>query len=549
MGEEIEKQAMAEYERWLKNTENDEHFHNNLLQIQGNKDEITDAFYRHIAFGTSGMRGLLGPGTNRINKYVVRRATQGIANYLKRENRPYSVVIGYDSRRGSKYFASEVAAIMRGNLIKPYLFQELCPVSVLSYAVRRLGCDLGIMITASHNPKIYNGYKVYNREGFQIIGEQSEEIFKEIEKLDYFDESIKYTWDSGIVPVDESISLEFINHVAGDYLLPDQSMMNGFKAVYTPLHGTGRKYVTGVFNKCGVNYDVVKSQEMPDKEFTTCVVPNPEKVMAYDEGFKWIDKYGGDVIIATDPDCDRIGAATYHLGMRTVLTGNQLGILMLDYLCHLKPPKENQMVIRSIATSPLTDIMAQKYGFRVVTTLTGFKYIGDVISKLDAAGRGDEFYFAFEESDSYLMDPFIREKDGVSGALLAVEMAAFHKSQGKDLVTRLEEIYEEFGYYADKTRNYYFSGPRGREIMASIMNEFRTYPSESIGDRRIVKKIDYQQHTSLPKADVVEFDLDDGSKFLVRPSGTEAIIKVYSFETGSFTAVENDIVRIIDKFK
>ena len=323
---------------------------------------------------------------------------------------------------------------------------------------------MGIMITASHNPKIYNGYKVYNREGFQIVGSQSEEIFREIEKLDYFDPSIKYLWDAGIMQVDDKIEQEFIDHIANDFLIPDRAMLEDFKAVYTPLHGAGRHCVTSVFDKCGINYDVVRSQELPDKEFTTCVVPNPEKVMAYDEGFKWIDQNGGDIIVATDPDSDRVGAAIYHDGMRTVpFTANQLGILMLDYLYAIKPPKKNQMVIRSIATSPLTNVMAQKYGFRVVTTLTGFKYIGDLIAKLDDAGRGDEFYFGFEESNSFLMDSFIREKDGVSGAMLTVEMAAFHKAQGKDLIERLEEIYEEFGYCADKTRNYYFNGPRGRD--------------------------------------------------------------------------------------
>ncbi len=544
----VRKHAYSEFRHWLECTKGDK-YHEKLVDIKDNPDEITDAFYRDISFGSSGVRGLIGPGTNRINKYVVRRITQGICDYLKTSHKPVTVVIGYDSRRGSRYFAYEAASVFRGNLIKPYLFKDIVPVSLLSYAIKELGCDLGVMITASHNPKIYNGYKVYSAEGHQISDDVIHDIQKEIVKNDYFGSDIFMDNKSGIYQADEDLLHKFTDKIASITTIEDKSIFKDFKAIYTPLHGAGIECFREVFDKVGVPYEVVPSQELPDKEFTTCPVPNPEKIMAYNESFKWLDGHGGDVIVATDPDSDRVGCAIEHDGMRTVLTGNQTGILLLDYLCHIKPPRPGQIMIKSIASSPLAAKIAERNGLKVLETLSGFRHIGEIMDDLNAAGKLDDFYFAFEESDGYLVDPFIEEKDGISAALYICEMAAFHKNMGKNLIERLYELYNEYGICVDKTRNYFFSGSAGERTIASIMDFFRNNVNQSIGGRKIVKKTDHLAASGNMKADCVEFDLDDNSKLIIRPSGTEPIIKIYSFETCDFSDVERDIADIVDKFK
>ncbi|MBQ1508391.1 MAG: phospho-sugar mutase, partial [Erysipelotrichaceae bacterium] len=521
-----------------------------LIELAGNDEEIIDAFYTDLHFGTSGLRGLMGPGTNRINAYVIRRATQGLANYLKRKKDLASVVISYDSRKDSDYFARETAAVLNGNGIKTYIFRELTPVSVLSFAIRELHCDAGVMITASHNPKLFNGYKVYNSEGYQIVGDTPKELLEEINSLDFF-EGIRYKDDNRITEVPNNIRESFIFRMRDAMPKADPDVMNGLKTIYTPLNGSGYKFVKAAFKANGYkNYDVVRVQRLPDPEFTTCPVPNPEKILAYDEGFRMMDQEQGDIVIATDPDADRVGCALYHDGMRTIITGNQLGILLLDYLCHVAPPRPGQFVFKSVATSPLVNRMAERYGFRVVNTLTGFKYIGQLFSALENAGRKDDFYFAFEESDSYLAAPFLHEKDGISGSLLTVEMAAFHKRMGKDLIDRLNEIYEEFGVCKDKQRNYFFTGAEGQDKIARIMEYFRSETRETIGGRTVKQMTDYQNdETGLPKANVIRYEFEDGSVLVIRPSGTEAKLKVYSFETGDFTDVERAIVKIIEKFQ
>jgi phosphoglucomutase len=546
---ELEKQAQKEYERWMEETEENPRFHRELEALQGNEEEITDAFYKPLRFGTSGLRGILGPGTNRINLYTVRRSSQGLSDYLNKTREDPSVIVSYDSRRQSRFLAEETAAVLNGNGIRTFIFGELTPVSVLSFAIREMKADMGVMITASHNPKIYNGYKVYNSEGYQVIGDEPGEILKAIDRLDYFS-GIKYKKDGGIKKVPGKIKDSFIRKIADDWMPLNSEMMNHLKTIYTPLNGTGAKYVPSVFNCIGyLNHTIVRAQEYPDPEFTTCPAPNPEKILAYDEGFKALDQEGGDIIIATDPDADRAGAALYHDGMRSILTGNQLGILMLDYLCHIRPPREDQFVVKSIATSPMVSLMAEKYGFTVINTLTGFRYIGDIVSRLKQAGQEDRFYFGFEESNSFLISPFLCEKDGISASVLIAEVAAFHKSQGKDLVDRLNELYQEFGVCSDKQRSYVFSGARGQETMKKIMQYFRQNESDKFGDRRVERRIDYMHEEGFPSADVVEYDFDDGSRLIIRPSGTEAKLKVYSFETCDFSGVEREVVRIIERFK
>lgn len=546
---EIKKYANDEYERWLKKSEGDPELQHELVLLAQNQEEIIDSFYRDLRFGTSGIRGILGAGTNRMNEYVVRRTTQGLADYLNAAYDKPSVVIAFDSRRKSKIFAMETAKTLRGNGIAVHLFKEIAPVSLLSYAIGRLSCTMGIMITASHNPKIYNGYKVYNKDGYQIVGREPELILEAIDRLDFFDD-IRTSKD-GIQYVDEAVCNDFIEKITSLSLLKGRKdLLNSLSVVYTPLNGAGNRYVRQVLKNIGMeNVTLVLSQEQPDENFATCPAPNPEKIAAYTEGFKTLDTIKGDIIIATDPDSDRVGLCLNYDGMKVLLTGNQLGILLFDYLCQHRNPKPGQVVIKSIVSTPLIEKMAEKYGLRVINTLTGFKYIGEIITSLSDQGREGEYFFGFEESNGYLADPFIRDKDGVSSAMLAVEMAAWHKSQGKNLMERLEEIYAEFGSCKDKTRNYFFEGPYGPMAMENLMEYFRTKVNDSIGGMDVLKKIDYKGETGLPKSDVLAFILADGSRFIVRPSGTEPKIKVYLFETQTSRHLEGAIKNIVEMFK
>ncbi|MGC2872987.1 phospho-sugar mutase [Ihubacter sp. mB4P-1] len=550
--EQIKEFAITEYRRWL-TCATDPKAQNELKNLAGQEEELVDAFCAHLRFGTSGIRGVLGIGINRMNEYVVRRTTQGVANYLNRtcSHRP-RVVISYDSRDKSDVFAMETAKVLRGNDVEVHLFPHLAPVSVLSYSIRKLSCDMGIMITASHNPKIFNGYKVYGSDGYQIVGDVPDAILEEIDKLDFFD-GIRED-HSGIQFVSDEVSKSFCRDViamsTADGILGNQ--MNELSVVYTPLNGTGNHYVRQVLDGIGFNnLTVVGCQEMPDSSFSTCPAPNPEKITAYNEGFKALDAVKGDIIIATDPDCDRVGVSIYHDSMKVLLTGNQLGVLMLDYLCHVRPPKPGQFMIKSIVTTPLAERIAEKYGLRTVNTLTGFKYIGEMITSLEQAGRLSEYYFGFEESNGYLMNPFIRDKDGVSSAMLAVEVAAWCKAAGKDLIQRLHEIYEEFGVCRDKTWNFFFEGPYGSLTMGHVMDWFRNNltAGSSIGGVMIQERIDYLQDTGLPKSDVMSYLLEGGTQLVIRPSGTEAKIKIYIFETENLPTVEKDIENIMNSFK
>ncbi len=546
---EIREYANSEYRRWLKKSEGDIQLLQELKQLADNEEERIDSFYTDLRFGTSGIRGIIGAGTNRMNEYVVRRTTQGLADYLNAHCKKPSVVIAYDSRKKSKVFALETARTLRGNDIEVFLFPEIAPVSLLSYAIGRLHCSMGIMITASHNPKIFNGYKVYNQNGYQIVGEEAEQISEAIDQLDYF-EGIKVS-EEGISCVDQQVCDDFIAKIASFSLLPSQrDILNKLSVVYTPLNGAGNRYVRQVLSDIGFeNLTMVPAQENPDENFATCPTPNPEKITAYTESFKILDQIGGDVIIATDPDSDRVGLCLLYDDMKVLLTGNQLGILIFDYLCQMRNPLPGQVVIKSIVSTPLIEKMAEKYGLQVINTLTGFKYIGELITALSDQGQEEAYFFGFEESNGYLVDPFIRDKDGVSSAMIAVEMAAYHKAQGKNLIERLLEIYEEFGTCRDKTRNYFFEGPYGAMAMKSLMNHFRRDIDESIGGRRILKKKDYMKATGLPKADVVEFILEGGARFIIRPSGTEAKIKVYLFETENNTKLEKAIENIVETYK
>ncbi len=548
----IKEGAEVEYEKWLKKTEGDSETHYALMQLYGNEEEVIDSFYTELTYESAGIRGVTGPGTNRINKYVIRRAAQGICNYMRKNYQRASVVIGFDGRRDSQGLARETAAVMRGNGLNVYIFREMIPVSLLSYAIRYLNCTIGVMITGSHYPKMYNGLKLFGSEGHQVTGDIPGDITDEIEKLGYFDERIRYREDRGIVEVSNHVRDNFMKDMFRTMPRADPEIMNSLKTVFTPLNGVGSRYVKAAFKLAGYqNYTVVKSQDGPDPDFTTCPQPNPEKLLAFDEGFRVLDREKADIIVAVDPDGDRVGCALYHDGMRTVLSGNQTGILMLDFLCHMYPPDQEKFVFKSIATTPLAGAMAERFGLRVINTLTGFKYIGELLAKLETAGKRDSFYFAFEESNGFLCSPFIREKDGISAAVLLVEMAAFHKLQGKDLIDRLREIYDDFGKCVDKERNYFFNGAEGTDKMLAIMKTFRTLsPGNIMGGRKIVRVIDYlnSEVTGLPSSNVLQFDFEDDSRVIIRPSETEPKLRVYMFETSDFTNVERDIVKVIDTY-
>ncbi|MFQ9894480.1 MAG: FGGY-family carbohydrate kinase, partial [Emergencia sp.] len=378
------------------------------------------------------------------------------------------------------------------------------------------------------------------------------EILKEIDSVDFFDDI--RTSDQGIISVDQEVEDSFIKEIVSMAPVKASEMealnKERLRVVYTPLNGTGNFYVRKVLTEIGFPHlVVVESQELPDENFSTCPTPNPEKITAFNEGFKVLDKVDGDIIIATDPDCDRVGVCIYHDGMKVLLTGNQLGVLMLDYLCQVKPPSDGQLLIKSIVTTPLAAKIAERHGLKVCNTLTGFKYIGEIIAKLDAEGKKDRYYFGFEESHGYLMNPFIRDKDGVSSAMLTVCLAAYHKAQGRDLLQRLHEIYREYGPSYDKTRSFSFEGPYGKMAMDKVMDFFRQDVRESLGGFAVTEKIDYMEETGLPKADVVSFTLENSTQVVIRPSGTEPKIKLYLFESESGSGIEQALKSIVESFK
>ncbi|MBR5315323.1 MAG: phospho-sugar mutase [Firmicutes bacterium] len=545
----LRENAITEYRRWLDEAEGDSELKEELLNLAEDEDELIDSFSQHLKFGTSGLRGILGVGTNRLNTYVVRRTTQGFANYLKKNLEDPAVVIAYDTRKNSKLFAEETAKVLRGNDVKVYLFPKLATVSLLSYSIDALGCDMGIMITASHNPKIYNGYKVYNKDGYQIIGSVADAILKEIGEIDFFDQIPASV--EGILDVPDTVGQAFIEDILGFLPPMDKETLTELKAVYTPLNGTGNYYVREVFK--GLGYEdviIVADQEYPDEEFTTCPAPNPEKITAFAEGFKILNRMKADIIIATDPDCDRVGACVKHGGMNALITGNQLAALILDYLCQVKEPKEGQKVIKSIVTTPMVERIAKAHGLEVVNTLTGFKYIGEMITELRSKDEGWKYYFGCEESHGYLMSDFIRDKDGVSSAALLLCAAAYQKARGKDLVLRLRELYEEYGQCKDKTKNYEFHGPFAQIHMDMAMTHFREQNLAQLGGKKIVKAIDYLDvaSTGLPKSNVLKYELEDGTEVIIRPSGTEPKMKVYIFESGNDHRLEDELKAMIERF-
>lgn len=528
-----------QYQRWLANA--DVNVMNELKKISGNQDMIEDAFYRDLEFGTGGLRGVIGAGTNRMNIHTVAKASQGVADYVKRYFPPVKqkIAVSYDSRNKSELFAQIAASVFAANEIHTYIYTELLPTPCLSFAVRELKCAAGIMITASHNSSEYNGYKVYGPDGCQATTEITREIQTEIKKLDIFFDIKSMEYNCGLKSkriqyISQAVFTAFIEAVKKQSLLDANiSTDKNIPIVYSPLNGTGLKPVLRVLNESGyTNITVVKEQEQPDGDFPTCPYPNPEMKEAMDLGIKCARKNNAELFLATDPDCDRVGIAVKNSnGDYILLSGNETGILLLDYICFRrkavgKMPKD-PVIVKTIVTTDIAEYIANDYGVRTINVLTGFKYIGEQIGKLEIEGRADSYIFGFEESYGYLSGTYVRDKDAVGGVLLLCEMFVYYKNIGISLIDKMEEIYSKYGFCLNTLHTFKFEGLAGRKRMLEIMNKFRS-GIISIGTKGVQQCNDYSVGLEgLPKSDVMKFFLEDNCSLIVRPSGTEPKLKIY----------------------
>ena len=534
----MEKKIYNEYLRWVDSVKEDEDLIKELQSIKNDESKIEDAFYRDLEFGTGGLRGVIGVGTNRMNIYVVRKASQGLANYINANFKNPSIAISYDSSIKSTLFAKTAAEVFAKNNIKVFIYKELMPTPLLSYAVRYLKCSGGIMVTASHNPSKYNGYKVYGNDGCQITTNAAKAILDEINKLDVFSDPIhgdfeQFLLEGRIEYIKDIVYDSFIERVKKESLLENETIDKNVKIIYSPLHGTGLKPVTRILKESGYsNVIVVKEQELPDGNFTTCPYPNPEIKEAMAVGIDYAKKYDADLLIATDPDCDRVGIAVKNNnGEHVLISGNQVGVLLLDYVCkkrikHNKMPA-NPVFIKTIVTTDMGAKIADFYHVRTIDVLTGFKYIGEQILLLEKENKEGTYILGFEESYGYLSGSYVRDKDAVDGAFLIVEMFAYYKSQGISLLDQLEKLYKQFGHYSNYLKSYEFDGSAGFKKMNDIMNSFRNKVS-NIGEFKVDKVIDYSLGIdNLPKSNVLKIYFVDGSTIVIRPSGTEPKLKIY----------------------
>lgn len=543
------------YNEWLENAVEDKDLTAELESIKNNEDEIYDRFYTALKFGTAGLRGIIGAGTNRMNIYVVRQATQGLANYVLKKYGNGSVAISHDSRIKADLFMNEAARVLAANGIKVYITSELQPTPVLSYLVRYFKCQAGIMVTASHNPAAYNGYKAYGEDGCQMTDVAANTVYDEISKLDMFkdvkiadfDEAVK----SGMIEyVDESVYDTYLEKVMEQQVNPGVCKGADLKVVYTPLNGTGNKLVRKVLGKIGVNdVVVVPEQELPDGNFTTCPYPNPEIKEALAKGLELCEKEQPDLLLATDPDADRVGIAVKDYdGSYRLISGNEDGVMLTNYILSCKKASgklpEKPVVVKTIVTTKLINKLCEKYGCELKNVLTGFKYIGEVILNLEKKHEENRYLFGFEESYGYLSGTYVRDKDAVVASMLVCEMAAYYKKQGKSLAEVIDGLYEEFGYYLNQTYSFEFDGAAGMQKMSNIMTAVRDNTPKSIAGYDVVKVSDYllRKETDvatgsvtdidLPKSNVIALHLADDNAVIIRPSGTEPKIKLYITSVG-----------------
>lgn len=530
----LKKNIEDEYRRWDKLAVADSDL---IVELNSmNEEQIEDAFYRDLEFGTGGLRGTIGAGTNRMNVYTVARASQGLSNYLNKKYDNPSVAIGYDSRIKSDLFAKVSSTVFVLNGIRVNIWPQLSPVPTVSFATRYLHTSAGIMITASHNPSKYNGYKVYGDDGCQITTETAAEILKEIEAIDYFDVKMgdfNTDLEAGKVKyISDEVLTAFIEEVKKQSVVTED-INRDMAIVYTPLNGTGRVPMTRALKETGfTNITLVKEQEMPDGNFPTCPFPNPEYREAMQLGLDTCKKVGADILLATDPDADRCGVGVKTKdGDYRLLTGNEIGLLLFDFICsqrikHGTMPK-NPVMVKTIVTSDMGNQIADHYGVKTIDVLTGFKFIGEQIGLLEKAGRLDDYIFGFEESYGTLSSTYVRDKDAIGGAFMVCEMFAYYKTQGISLLEKLEDLYKQYGYRLNTLHSYVFEGLAGFEKMQEIMKHFHQGIDE-FGGRKVVKTLDYSQGLDgLPKSDVLKYLLEGESSVVVRPSGTEPKLKAY----------------------
>lgn len=538
---------LESYKRWLSFPLEDPALREELLRIEGQEDEIFDRFYRELEFGTGGLRGVLGAGSNRMNIYTVRRATQGLADYLLAKYPSPSAAVSYDSRNNSELFARECARVLAANGVKAHLYRQLMPTPALSFAVRDLHCQAGIMITASHNPAKYNGYKAYGEDGCQMTEEAAAAVMDAMQKADIFDGVKVKAFDEGLADgsiayIGEDLIARYLDAVYAQSIDGEICREAGLSVVYTPLNGAGNLCVRRILERIGVEKVYpVKEQEAPDGNFPTCPYPNPEIREALQKGLELCEEKQPDLLLATDPDCDRVGIAVRHSGGYQLLTGNEVGVLLTDYLIRAKKEAgtlaKDPIVVKTIVTTSMIDAIARENGVQVINVLTGFKYIGEQILYLEQKGEESRYLFGFEESYGYLSGTYVRDKDAVNASMLICEMAALYKKQGRTLVDVLNGLYEKYGTYLNTQASFTCEGASGMERMNEIMDTLRTEAPDSICGLKRLWMADYlasekdeggvKSEIRLPKSNVVEYGMEGGSVIVVRPSGTEPKIKVY----------------------
>ena len=531
---------LDDYKRWLEADLIDFDLKKELRDIEGDDDAIKERFAAALQFGTAGLRGTLGAGTNRMNIWVVRQATQGIADWVKGEGGTQTVAISYDSRLKGWNFARDAAGVLAANGIHVRIYDELMPVPALSFATRYYNCNAGIMVTASHNPAKYNGYKAYGPDGCQMTDDAAAVVYAAIQKTDILTGAKYMSFAEGV----EKGLIQFVGDDCKDALYaaiearqvrPGLCRTAGLKLVYSPLNGTGLVPVTRVLKDIGIeDITIVPEQEYPNGYFTTCSYPNPEIFAALEKGLELAKETGADLMLATDPDADRVGIAMKCPdGSYELVSGNEMGVLLLDYICAGRIEKgtmpEKPVAVKSIVSTPLANLVAEHYGVELRETLTGFKWIGDQIAQLEADGEVDRFIFGFEESYGYLAGPYVRDKDAIIGSMLICEMAAYYRSIGSSIKQHLEELYAQYGRYLNKVDSFEFPGLSGMDKMAGIMASLRKDPPKELAGKAVEKVADYMkpEETGLPKANVLIYSLEGGASVVVRPSGTEPKIKAY----------------------
>ena len=550
---------MELYQSWRKNAIDDPDLQSELSAIENDAEAIQDRFYRDLAFGTGGLRGVIGAGTNRMNIYTVRKATQGLANYVKEAFSEPSVAISYDSRIKSTDFAKAAAEVLAANGVKVHIYTELKPTPMLSFAVRALHCSAGIMVTASHNPAKYNGYKAYGSDGCQMTIDAADAVLAKINALDIFND-VKH------MPFDEALAAGMISYIGDDVIEDyfrnalaqgintDLCAKSGLKIVYTPLNGTGNKPVRTILNRIGIQeVTVVKEQENPDGNFTTCPYPNPEIREALQLGLQYCDQVKPDLLLATDPDADRVGIAVPDgKGGYALFSGNEVGAMLLEYICEQRIQKgtmpKHPVAVKTIVTTDIVEAICKAYDVELIEVLTGFKFIGEQIGFLEAKGEEDRYIFGFEESYGYLAGSYVRDKDAVVASMLICEMAAYYRTKGISMMQARENLYQKYGVYVHTQHSFTFEGESGMIRMQNIMEHLRTHRPEQIDNLKVIQFADYEKQVSidlttgtetaitLPQSNVLSFTLEQGAKVIIRPSGTEPKIKAYYTTTAATEA-------------